>query len=233
MRILSPLAGSIVAMSLAGAAGSGHAEVWEYGEHGEIVSFGRQAAAPEVETNAPVIGSRDLPMDAAHYRAMAEIIALQYAGTDGVRLAGLDALSFMQVFCALIEQESRFNPRAVSPKGAQGLGQLMPQTAALLEVEDPFDPEASLHGAARYFTDQLALFQNVELALAAYNAGPHRIVQYDGIPPFRETRNYVAKITKAAGLTPTGVGPASAREPRAFTPPPPPPSEKKASVWEF
>lgn len=105
----------------------------------------------------------------------------------------------------------------------------MPATAAQLDVSDPFDAEANLQGAARYFTEQLALFGDVELALAAYNAGPHRIVQYDGVPPFLETRNYVARITQAAGLTKSTRGPIPPRSTHAS----PPPLNRKASVWEF
>ncbi len=207
------------------------AEVWEYGADGQILSVNGSAAAQHWPDRA--VGSE--PGDAAalgaaraRYRTMAEAVALQHAGSDGVRLAGLDALTFAEVFCALIEQESRFDPRAVSAKGAQGLGQLMPETAALLEVSDPFDPEANLHGAARYFTEQLANFRDVDLALAAYNAGPHRIVEHGGIPPFRETRDYVARITEAAGLVMSSRGPVATRDALA-----PLPSNRKASVWEF
>ena len=107
---------------------------------------------------------------------------------------------FVRLFVALIDKESRFNPRARSPKGAQGLGQLMPETAARLGVDDAYEPMANLHGAARYLTAQLAAFGRVDLALAAYNAGPHRVDQYHGIPPYRETRDYVARITAAADL---------------------------------
>ena len=75
----------------------------------------------------------------------------------------------------------------------------MPETAAILGV-DAGEPMANLHGAARYLTAQLAAFGRVDLALAAYNAGPQRVEQFHGIPPFRETRDYVARITAAAEL---------------------------------
>ncbi len=111
-------------------------------------------------------------------------------------------MTFARVVVELIRAESAFNPRALSPKGAQGLGQLMPATARMLGVRDPWKPEQNLDGAVRYFSAQLARFGSVPLALAAYNAGPHRVVEYDGIPPFRETRAYVAKITAAVGALP-------------------------------
>ncbi|MBS0482001.1 MAG: lytic transglycosylase domain-containing protein [Proteobacteria bacterium] len=96
---------------------------------------------------------------------------------------------------ALVWQESRWNPRAVSPVGAIGLGQLMPGTARHLGV-DPWDPQANLIGAALYLRQQLDRFGgNVELALAAYNAGPGRVEKAGGIPRITETRNYVAVIT--------------------------------------
>ena len=81
----------------------------------------------------------------------------------------------------------------MSPKGAYGLGQLMPDTARSLGV-DPRDPSQNLDGAARYLLAQIATFKDIDLALAAYNAGPHRVVEYSGIPPFAETRDYIARI---------------------------------------
>ena len=116
---------------------------------------------------------------------MAEGVAEVYAADPAVADAGLSEEEFVRVFVALIDQESRFNPLALSPKGARGLGQLMPETAARLGVEDATEPMANLHGAARYLTAQLAAFGRVDWALAAYNAGPHRVAQYHGIPPYR------------------------------------------------
>lgn len=100
---------------------------------------------------------------------------------------------------AVIQAESGFNPRAVSPKGAMGLMQLMPATARDLGVRDPFHPAENIRGGVEYLAGLLARFnQNVERALAAYNAGPQRVEQYDGVPPYRETQNYVKKITASA-----------------------------------
>ena len=100
----------------------------------------------------------------------------------------------VKLFDALVSQESRYRPFARSHVGAMGLSQLMPSTARGLGVSDPWDVRQNLSGGAQYLRQQLDRFGSWELALAAYNAGPGRVQQYNGIPPFRETRNYVAKI---------------------------------------
>lgn len=98
---------------------------------------------------------------------------------------------------SVIHAESGFNPRAVSPKGAQGLMQLMPQTASKLGVTDAFDPDANVEGGTRYLRELLERY-NFDLikALAAYNAGPQRVEQYHGVPPYYETQAYVARIIR-------------------------------------
>jgi len=96
---------------------------------------------------------------------------------------------------SVIAAESGGDARAVSRKGAQGLMQLMPDTASKLGVKNSFDPEANVEAGTRYLLDLLALYHNdVAKALAAYNAGPLRIQQYHGVPPYRETRAYVRRI---------------------------------------
>lgn len=97
------------------------------------------------------------------------------------------------VLRAVVWQESRGRSDAVSPKGAVGLMQLMPGTARMLGV-DPHDPLENVRGGALYLRRQFDRFGSLPLALAAYNAGPGAVERYRGIPPYRETRNYVASI---------------------------------------
>ena len=207
-----------------------YATVFEYTRDGHVVERGSSVtrARPQAQTARParVASSR------AVYRDMAEQVALRHAGGAGPRRAGLDALTFARVFVELIRAESGFNPRALSPKGAQGLGQLMPGTARQLGVRDAWHPEENLDGAARYFSAQLERFGDVSLALAAYNAGPHRVVEYGGVPPFRETRAYVARITAALGTVPKAERtswPAGQAQPTLTSSNP----RKDYSVWQY
>ena len=133
------------------------------------------SAAAEAPPVAPASPSDDLA-------ATIESIATRH---------GVDA----RLVEAVVRVESGGNPRAVSPKGALGLMQLMPTRATLLGVADVFDPRANLDGGVRHLRDLLARYAgNVHLALAAYNAGEEAVRRYGGIPPYRETQEYVRKV---------------------------------------
>jgi soluble lytic murein transglycosylase-like protein len=125
----------------------------------------------------------------------------------------------------IIEQESGFDPLALSPSGAMGLMQLMPDTAWLLGVDDPFDPEQNIEGGVRYFAQQMDHFGSVELALAAYNAGPGAVETWGGVPPYPETVDYVNSIMNryleqsTPAVDPEAVEAAEAAEAADPTPP--------------
>lgn len=134
-------------------------------------------------------------------RASLSLILRSIACEEGVAPALLDAL---------VAHESRYNPAALSHRGAIGLTQLMPGTVAALGIANPWDAAQNLRGGARYLRRQLDAFGRYDLALAAYNAGPGNVARYNGVPPFRETRAYVDNVLGmmlgSSGVSPTKVG---------------------------
>jgi soluble lytic murein transglycosylase-like protein len=143
---------------------------------------GALATAQSAQSSAPVTGAGgDSSFDAQINAAAAS------NGIDPALLKGL------------VSQESGFNPSARSGAGAVGLTQLMPGTAASLGVTNPLDPVQSLQGGAKYLRQQLDRFGGDEkLALAAYNAGPGAVQKFGGVPPYRETQNYVTSVMSKA-----------------------------------
>jgi len=118
----------------------------------------------------------------------------EHASTHGIRA---------DLVKAVIQAESAFNPMARSVKGAMGLMQLMPATAIAYGVSNAYDPAENIRAGVSYLRGLLDRYsQNEELALAAYNAGPTAVEKYGAVPPYRETRSYVAKIQKNAGTKP-------------------------------
>jgi transglycosylase-like protein with SLT domain len=120
-----------------------------------------------------------------------------------IRAAALKHGLDEKIITGVIAVESNFNPRAVSRKQAQGLMQLIPQTAARYSVANIFDPAQNIDAGTRYLKDLLQKYRgNLALALAAYNAGPEMVERYGGIPPFPETQKYVRQITARLASSP-------------------------------
>lgn len=148
----------------------------------------------------PVGGSGDAQAVAAPTPSMSAFpVAADYPYRNLVRAAA-DRHGLPEALLhGLIKVESNFNPRALSPKGARGLTQLMPATARRMGVRDAFDPAANIDGGARYLKELLVAFgHDVSLAVAAYNAGPAAVRRYRGVPRYAETIAYVPRVLRAA-----------------------------------
>ncbi|MCK8485310.1 lytic transglycosylase domain-containing protein [Aliiroseovarius sp. S2029] len=147
------------------------------------------------DRDEPQTASLELPVRADRASILAAIRATsdRHTGNRALTAVGLTPAAWHILFRAMIEAESAYDPTATSPKGAYGLGQLMSATARALGV-DRNDPAQNLEGAARYLLAQLSTFRDIDLALAAYNAGPDRVRDYNGVPPFAETHRYITRI---------------------------------------
>jgi hypothetical protein len=142
-------------------------------------------------TNINISTSEGFVSTSEDFRPLPATIAYNDAIDEAAHLYNLDP----NLIRAIIRAESAFNPFAVSRAGAQGLMQLMPAVAEELNVLDPFDPRQNIFGGARYLRWLLDRHDgNLDLAVASYNAGPGAVARYNGIPPYRETRNYVKKV---------------------------------------
>jgi len=140
------------------------------------------ALAPEAHVSTSIDNVIAIPPSRAYDALIHEAAALYSVSPTLIR--------------SVMQAESAFNPMAISRAGAMGLMQLMPEIARAFEIADPFDPRQNIMGGARLLRELLdAHHNNIPLVLAAYNAGPSAVARYRGVPPFRETRGYVKKIT--------------------------------------
>lgn len=170
---------------------------WEPWHYGYLAGCG---AVPEAPATA-----RPLSASLSSHTTLPDWVPVAYRQMvmDAATQGGVPPV----VLAALLQAESGYNRWAVSPVGAQGIAQFMPATAHGMGLRDPFDPAQAIPAAGRLLGANLRKFGSIPLALAAYNAGPGAVQRYGGIPPFDETRAYVARIMALAG-DPTMIGPA-------------------------
>jgi soluble lytic murein transglycosylase len=185
-RIRTALGGALVAVLAAGWAPGARAggAIFTFTDETGVVHF----------TNVPQ-DDRYQPVHLVRYSDQRVPTPPHYGQFDG--LIGLTAREHRlqpALVKAVIAAESGFDPEAVSQRGAQGLMQLMPETAEALGVQDPFLPVQNVRGGTRYLRLMLDRYGDVERALAAYNAGPTAVDRFGGIPPYQETRDYVRRV---------------------------------------
>jgi soluble lytic murein transglycosylase-like protein len=185
----------LAVFSLAGFCSGANANVFERKQNGNLVEISqpvwRADASPVIE------GRYDPKADPASNSSQSKNAVRQHIQVAATRF-GVDS----NLVDAVAWQESRYNPRARSTAGALGVMQLMPGTARQLGVYNPHDVEQNVVGGTAYLRKQLERFgNNVPLALAAYNAGPGAVIKYGGIPPYRETQNYVRQIMQRLSAT--------------------------------
>jgi len=171
------------------------------------IFIARSANGTTVLSNQPVVRPTQIfaVPGAPSYRTTTDVLPAKAGLYEDLVIEHAQRQSLRpELVRAVIQVESGFNPGATSPKGAMGLMQLMPQTARLLGVLNAYDPEENIRGGTVYLRQLLNKYGTEQLALAAYNAGPGAVDKYDGVPPYRETREYVRKVgSKATTGTPT------------------------------
>jgi len=186
-----------VILPLAGFCSVAHANVFERSQNGNLVEISQPVWRTDPK---PAGGGRYTPKaKPASDSARSQNVVRQHIEDTATRF-GVDR----NLVDAVAWQESRYNPHAISTAGAIGVMQLMPGTARQLGVRNPHDVEQNVVGGTAYLRQQLERFgNNVPLALAAYNAGPGAVIKYGGIPPYRETQNYVRQIMQRLSTTST------------------------------
>lgn len=165
---------------------------------GGVVLAGAGPAGAEIQVKTLEDGTRMIYNESSTQRAR------RHAGNllpvpDGeletiIRRSAFEQGLSPRLVQAVVQVESGYNPKALSHKGAMGLMQLMPATARLLGVADPWNPVQNVRGGARYLREQIDRFGDLTLALAAYNAGPTAVSRHGGVPPYAETQRYVQKV---------------------------------------
>jgi soluble lytic murein transglycosylase-like protein len=176
---------------LAFACDMGHAEVYEYEDETGSIHFTNVPTDPQYKMIVPPKTSRS---------SREKNLQRKYQPEDFEKIIENHSIRYgmdPKLVDAVIRVESSYNPRAISMKGAQGLMQLMPETARELGVNDPFDPSQNIEGGVRYLRYLLDFFKwDLDLALAAYNAGINRVSHYKKIPPIKETQSYVKSVKR-------------------------------------
>jgi soluble lytic murein transglycosylase-like protein len=151
--------------------------------------------APEIQNPFPPVVKRSIAKPVAPPKIPPAVKKAEQRFASIINTAAVRYEVDPSLIRAIIMAESRYNPRAVSRRGAKGLMQLMPQTAKAMGIPDALNPTHNIHAGVRYFKQLLKRFGgDVRLALAAYNAGSKRVIQYQGIPPFKATQAYIKKV---------------------------------------
>jgi Transglycosylase SLT domain/Domain of unknown function (DUF4124) len=206
----------VAAAALVCLAGPATAETYRFVESDGTVHFTNTPTDPQYRrmgfTSGTERGWLQLPLQAP---SLADLAPYAREIREAAERYGIDET----LIKAVIRVESGFNSRAVSRKGARGLMQLMPGTASMLGVRDSFDPRQNIDGGVRHLRSLIDRFgSDLQLALAAYNAGEQAVVNHGGIPPYRETRDYVSRILGLFAPAPAAAATAAAVAPPAPEP---------------